>query len=290
MVALTEHPFAGARLGAVEELSRLLASSNQSVVLAARQTLEWMVNDDSKRVAERASEALADLASDVDVARHTAPADAEQLAVDSARIRAEGELARVRPQGAVGAAAEESERPPAEASRPAAVQISKQPVAQMPRQVRKARVAPPELARLREQQTTNDRTATETAYERMQEILRPGEDVILLVAATMNEFRGLVALTHVRLVFAGESADYRDCVPYKSLASAALDVDTLVIRMWRKLELPPVGRQSMIRLHVPEPSARHQIRDVLESELSQARAQRPRRGELLAASPRGAAP
>jgi hypothetical protein len=73
LLALTEHPFAGARLGAVDELGRLLESSNKSVALAARVTLEWMVNDDSRRVAERASEALAGLANDEEQVRHTPP-------------------------------------------------------------------------------------------------------------------------------------------------------------------------------------------------------------------------
>jgi hypothetical protein len=53
LIALTENPIPVARLGAVEELARLLRSRDPGVVLAARQTLEEMVDDDSRRVASR---------------------------------------------------------------------------------------------------------------------------------------------------------------------------------------------------------------------------------------------
>ncbi len=58
ILELVEHPVAGARLGAVDELATLLGSSNAGVALSARQTLERMCHDDSRRVAERAAAAL----------------------------------------------------------------------------------------------------------------------------------------------------------------------------------------------------------------------------------------
>jgi hypothetical protein len=62
---LMEHPVAGARLGAVDELSERLKSANRGVVLAARLALERMVDDDSRRVSDRAIVALASLTTEV---------------------------------------------------------------------------------------------------------------------------------------------------------------------------------------------------------------------------------
>jgi len=58
LVDLTRHPYAEARVGAVAELSRLLASNNPGMRLSARLTLESMINDDSRKVSDRAREAL----------------------------------------------------------------------------------------------------------------------------------------------------------------------------------------------------------------------------------------
>ena len=58
LLALTESPLAGARLGAIEELSSLLRSSDPAVALSACQALERMLDDDSRRVSERAQRAL----------------------------------------------------------------------------------------------------------------------------------------------------------------------------------------------------------------------------------------
>lgn len=60
LLLLTEHPVAAARLGAVDELARLLASENAAVALAAKNALERMREDDSKRVAAAAMAALAE--------------------------------------------------------------------------------------------------------------------------------------------------------------------------------------------------------------------------------------
>jgi hypothetical protein len=60
LVALVEHPTAGARLGAVQELAALLGSSDPATALAARQTLQRLVDDDSGKVSRAASTALAD--------------------------------------------------------------------------------------------------------------------------------------------------------------------------------------------------------------------------------------
>ena len=59
LLALIENQFAGARLGAVEELASLLKSNDPSVVLAARNALEPMLGDDSRSVSTRAERALA---------------------------------------------------------------------------------------------------------------------------------------------------------------------------------------------------------------------------------------
>jgi hypothetical protein len=58
LVALMEHPLSGAREGAVQELSTILKSRNRGMALAARQALERMLEDDSRRVSARAEAAL----------------------------------------------------------------------------------------------------------------------------------------------------------------------------------------------------------------------------------------
>ncbi len=56
---LVGHPYAGARLGAVDELVKLLSSQNPGIRMSARLALEQLVDDDSRSVAERARAALA---------------------------------------------------------------------------------------------------------------------------------------------------------------------------------------------------------------------------------------
>jgi hypothetical protein len=58
LIARTEDRYAGIREGAANELARLLASSNPAVVLAARQALQALTEDDSKRVSSAARAAL----------------------------------------------------------------------------------------------------------------------------------------------------------------------------------------------------------------------------------------
>jgi uncharacterized RDD family membrane protein YckC/uncharacterized caspase-like protein len=58
LVALAESPLAGARLGAVAELGRLLASSDPAAALAARERLTVLTRDDSQRVSSAARGAL----------------------------------------------------------------------------------------------------------------------------------------------------------------------------------------------------------------------------------------
>ena len=65
LLGLVEHPVAGARLGAVEELARLLRSDDRASALAARQALERMVEDDSRRVSAAARDTLASVAAPV---------------------------------------------------------------------------------------------------------------------------------------------------------------------------------------------------------------------------------
>ena len=58
LLSRTEDRYAGIREGAVQELGELLAVSDPSVALAARETLLRMTSDDSRRVAARAQAAL----------------------------------------------------------------------------------------------------------------------------------------------------------------------------------------------------------------------------------------
>jgi uncharacterized caspase-like protein len=58
LLSRTEDRYAGIREGAVQELGELLAASDPSVALAARETLLRMTSDDSRRVAARAQAAL----------------------------------------------------------------------------------------------------------------------------------------------------------------------------------------------------------------------------------------
>jgi hypothetical protein len=59
LLARTEDRYAGIRTGAVQELAALLASRDPATVLAARQTLSQMTDDDSRQVSSSAQEALA---------------------------------------------------------------------------------------------------------------------------------------------------------------------------------------------------------------------------------------
>lgn len=58
LIALTKHPIAAARLGAVEELGKLSHDNDRAVALAAHQALEQMVRDDSLSVREAVQSAL----------------------------------------------------------------------------------------------------------------------------------------------------------------------------------------------------------------------------------------
>jgi WD40 repeat protein len=61
ITGLINSNLAGARLAAVEELSPLLRSPNRAMVLAARSALEILLDDDSRRVSDRASQVLAEI-------------------------------------------------------------------------------------------------------------------------------------------------------------------------------------------------------------------------------------
>ncbi len=60
LLDLARHPYADARLGAIEGLTSLLRSENRGIALSARRELERMTDDDSRKVAERATAALVD--------------------------------------------------------------------------------------------------------------------------------------------------------------------------------------------------------------------------------------
>jgi Hsp70 protein/WD domain, G-beta repeat len=62
LVDLMASSVVGARLGAVEELSVLIRSPDPALALAARQALEHLVDDDSRRISERATQVLAGVA------------------------------------------------------------------------------------------------------------------------------------------------------------------------------------------------------------------------------------
>jgi Caspase domain len=59
LIALIQNPLTYARLGAIEELAKLLKSNDPAIVLAARHALKPMLDDDSQRVSTRARQVLA---------------------------------------------------------------------------------------------------------------------------------------------------------------------------------------------------------------------------------------
>jgi hypothetical protein len=73
LLGLVEHPVAGARLGAVGELAHLLRSDDRATALAARQALERMVDDDSRRVSAAASDSLSSVATPAPPERPATP-------------------------------------------------------------------------------------------------------------------------------------------------------------------------------------------------------------------------
>jgi hypothetical protein len=78
-----ESPFSGVREGAVRELARLLTGSQPALAQAAREALQTLAEDDSRRVSEAARAALAGFRS----AEPVEPADADRL-----RLQAEREV------------------------------------------------------------------------------------------------------------------------------------------------------------------------------------------------------
>jgi formylglycine-generating enzyme required for sulfatase activity len=86
--AALESPFAGVRLGAVEELASILQSRDVRLAEAAAKALHTCADDDSKRVSESAARALAgerQLVSGTALARET-PADVAREAEQAARV------------------------------------------------------------------------------------------------------------------------------------------------------------------------------------------------------------
>jgi Caspase domain len=84
-----DSPFAGVRAGVVPELARLLRSRHAGMALAARLTLQRLVDDDSRAVSAAASAALAATAQ---------PAPAEPARVDPEQLRAARTAATTHPQ------------------------------------------------------------------------------------------------------------------------------------------------------------------------------------------------
>jgi hypothetical protein len=103
LIARTEDRYAGIRVGAVQELAHLLTSRDPAVVLAAREALSRMIDDDSRQVSASAQAALAD-AEEAERA-HAEAERAERVRADRERAerdqaegdRADTERARVEP-------------------------------------------------------------------------------------------------------------------------------------------------------------------------------------------------
>jgi Hsp70 protein/WD domain, G-beta repeat len=92
----------GSRLGAIEELSTLVHSPDPALALAARQALQHLVDDDSRRVSEKASQVLAESAM---VASVTAPETlAPSSLVEPSTSKRVREIARITHDEAVWAA------------------------------------------------------------------------------------------------------------------------------------------------------------------------------------------
>jgi hypothetical protein len=81
LIALIDHPFPATRLGTIDVLLRLAAGDNLPIAAAAHLTLDRMVTDDSKAVAQAAADAIAKVslslsATDVDLGTIGTGADA----------------------------------------------------------------------------------------------------------------------------------------------------------------------------------------------------------------------
>ena len=111
VVELITNPVPEARLGAIDVLERLLTSTNAGVVLAARQQLERMVDDDSRRVAERSAQVLEEQA------RREAEEQARREAEEQARREAEEQARREAEEQARREAEEQARREAEEQAR-----------------------------------------------------------------------------------------------------------------------------------------------------------------------------
>jgi hypothetical protein len=85
-----DSPLAGVRAGAVDELARLLSGRHQGLVLAARQALETLADDDSRTVVAAASAVLGG-------SPHTAPSDATGTAPPTEPTNTRGAADPIRP-------------------------------------------------------------------------------------------------------------------------------------------------------------------------------------------------
>jgi hypothetical protein len=109
-----ESPLSGARAGIVEELGRLLRSTNAGLALAAQQALELLSDDDSKRVSAAAIAALAAQATSQQSAEAKAREERERKAKAAQERTAEQEA---RAEKARQAGAEKARQAEAEKAR-----------------------------------------------------------------------------------------------------------------------------------------------------------------------------
>jgi hypothetical protein len=109
-----ESPLSGARAGIVEELGRLLRSTNAGLALAAQQALELLSGDDSKRVSAAAIAALAAQATSQQSAEAKAREERERKAKEAQERTAEQEA---RAEKARQAEAEKARQAEAEKAR-----------------------------------------------------------------------------------------------------------------------------------------------------------------------------
>ena len=121
--AATESPLRAARLGAVQELSELLAASDQGLVKAARDALKTLTEDDSQRVSAAAKTALL-----------TAEAQARREAEEQARRESEAQARRESEEQTRREAKEQAHREAEEQARQEAEEQARQEAEEQARQ------------------------------------------------------------------------------------------------------------------------------------------------------------
>jgi hypothetical protein len=112
LMDLIQHPYSGARLSAVEELSTLLSSRNRGLALAGRLSLEQLARDDSRKVSDRVREVLLHHAS-VNELEEVEPPAGVVAPEPTAPPEKNAALATTEPEAALATIEPEPLRPPA---------------------------------------------------------------------------------------------------------------------------------------------------------------------------------